>query len=274
MKSGQYTHAKIYDKIFYKYRISGDWTMIDYKSIDEKIMIGYEYLMKGNTVNACDAWLGAWEGIKTAIVESQVKNIEELQSKYKWTQFLSNYIQDFEAELHNAGLSNKEYFQKRITYCGEILELCGTDHGLLVENTRRAIADSHYELGEKEKCNQLYSTWLEENPEWGWGYIGWSDCYRFDKPKDPMNLEKSNEILKRALSRESINDRVDVLERAIDLCEELGKHQEAAILMKEAKSFIKRNPVGYNIPTKCEKVGRNDPCPCGSGKKHKKCCGK
>jgi preprotein translocase subunit SecA len=21
-------------------------------------------------------------------------------------------------------------------------------------------------------------------------------------------------------------------------------------------------------------VGRNDPCPCGSGKKHKKCCGK
>ncbi|MBU4302494.1 MAG: SEC-C domain-containing protein, partial [Actinobacteria bacterium] len=22
-----------------------------------------------------------------------------------------------------------------------------------------------------------------------------------------------------------------------------------------------------------DKVGRNDPCPCGSGKKHKKCCG-
>lgn len=25
---------------------------------------------------------------------------------------------------------------------------------------------------------------------------------------------------------------------------------------------------------KSDKVGRNDPCPCGSGKKHKKCCGK
>jgi preprotein translocase subunit SecA len=22
-----------------------------------------------------------------------------------------------------------------------------------------------------------------------------------------------------------------------------------------------------------DKVGRNDPCPCGSGKKYKKCCG-
>ena len=26
-------------------------------------------------------------------------------------------------------------------------------------------------------------------------------------------------------------------------------------------------------PAKSEKVGRNDPCPCGSGKKYKKCCG-
>ena len=25
---------------------------------------------------------------------------------------------------------------------------------------------------------------------------------------------------------------------------------------------------------KTEKVGRNDPCPCGSGLKYKKCCGK
>ncbi|MGQ9733412.1 MAG: SEC-C metal-binding domain-containing protein, partial [Candidatus Zipacnadales bacterium] len=24
---------------------------------------------------------------------------------------------------------------------------------------------------------------------------------------------------------------------------------------------------------KGRKVGRNDPCPCGSGKKYKKCCG-
>jgi preprotein translocase subunit SecA len=27
-------------------------------------------------------------------------------------------------------------------------------------------------------------------------------------------------------------------------------------------------------PARSEKVGRNEPCPCGSGKKHKKCCGK
>jgi preprotein translocase subunit SecA len=29
-------------------------------------------------------------------------------------------------------------------------------------------------------------------------------------------------------------------------------------------------PLGDNVP----KVGRNDPCPCGSGKKYKQCHGK
>jgi preprotein translocase subunit SecA len=28
-----------------------------------------------------------------------------------------------------------------------------------------------------------------------------------------------------------------------------------------------------NKPAKVTKIGRNDPCPCGSGKKYKKCCG-
>ena len=27
-------------------------------------------------------------------------------------------------------------------------------------------------------------------------------------------------------------------------------------------------------PKKSQKVGRNEPCPCGSGKKYKQCCGK
>ena len=27
------------------------------------------------------------------------------------------------------------------------------------------------------------------------------------------------------------------------------------------------------LPARSEKFGRNDPCPCGSGKKYKKCCG-
>lgn len=35
--------------------------------------------------------------------------------------------------------------------------------------------------------------------------------------------------------------------------------------------FVQYNPVVFNY---FKKIGRNDPCPCGSGKKFKKCCGK
>lgn len=35
----------------------------------------------------------------------------------------------------------------------------------------------------------------------------------------------------------------------------------------------KNNNNLYSIKTK-EKIGRNDPCPCGSGLKYKKCCGR
>lgn len=31
---------------------------------------------------------------------------------------------------------------------------------------------------------------------------------------------------------------------------------------------------GELFPTLAAKVGRNDPCPCGSGKKYKQCCGR
>ncbi|MBT3637062.1 MAG: hypothetical protein HN531_08995, partial [Opitutae bacterium] len=32
-------------------------------------------------------------------------------------------------------------------------------------------------------------------------------------------------------------------------------------------------PIATPVVRDAPKVGRNDPCPCGSGKKYKKCCG-
>ncbi|MEO0095555.1 MAG: SEC-C metal-binding domain-containing protein [candidate division WOR-3 bacterium] len=59
------------------------------------------------------------------------------------------------------------------------------------------------------------------------------------------------------------------------------------ILDENAKDFIKALPSQKSTDKKTQikttkgpavsegiKVGRNDPCPCGSGKKYKKCCGK
>jgi preprotein translocase subunit SecA len=49
---------------------------------------------------------------------------------------------------------------------------------------------------------------------------------------------------------------------------EIERQQQAAIAGTEAKQ--KLEPIRNRV----EKVGRNEPCPCGSGKKYKQCCGK
>jgi SEC-C motif-containing protein len=53
-------------------------------------------------------------------------------------------------------------------------------------------------------------------------------------------------------------------------------HERATFARRGAKWYfvsgeqVKPKPVVRESP----KIGRNDPCPCGSGKKHKKCCGR
>lgn len=53
-------------------------------------------------------------------------------------------------------------------------------------------------------------------------------------------------------------------------------HLEQAHFSKKTGQWLYET--GKLIPTTVvrdgEKVGRNDPCPCGSGKKYKKCCGR
>lgn len=46
------------------------------------------------------------------------------------------------------------------------------------------------------------------------------------------------------------------------------------IFNKEKRKQIRKEYNRSKIVVKGEKVGRNDPCPCGSGVKYKKCCGK
>ena len=47
---------------------------------------------------------------------------------------------------------------------------------------------------------------------------------------------------------------------------------EQASLAKAAEERA-RDPEKYRLKSSGQ-VGRNDPCPCGSGKKYKKCCGR
>jgi preprotein translocase subunit SecA len=46
-----------------------------------------------------------------------------------------------------------------------------------------------------------------------------------------------------------------------------------ALLTPERRKELYRQQKNSGTVVKEKKIGRNDPCPCGSGKKYKKCCG-
>jgi hypothetical protein len=69
--------------------------------------------------------------------------------------------------LWNAGLEDRQFLSARIALCEEGLRRFPSDDGLLVENRRRALAESYYELGDTGKAESLYREWLDADPYWG-----------------------------------------------------------------------------------------------------------
>lgn len=249
--------------------------MDSYKSIDDKIGAGYKLLESGHCIRGCDMLLDAWKDIKAVMVRDHIKDLPTLEEKYEWTGFVMNYVQDIEEQLHNAGVDNEEYISKRIKYCEELLELCGDTDELVIENCRRAIAESHFALGNQAECDRLFQKWLNDDPDWGWGYIGWADCYQYGTNDIKADYVKAEEIINKALREKNLRDRVDVVDKAIEIYTALGNTQMAEELDKELKELtpLPKSSLASNKPITVIKIGRNDPCPCGSGKKYKKCCG-
>lgn len=50
--------------------------------------------------------------------------------------------------------------------------------------------------------------------------------------------------------------------------------QWEAIFDEDTRKRLYREQKQSGTVRKAKKIGRNDPCPCGSGKKYKKCCGR
>ena len=39
------------------------------------------------------------------------------------------------------------------------------------------MAQAYFDAGMTEKSEELFRSWLDADPGWGWGWIGWADCY-------------------------------------------------------------------------------------------------
>lgn len=145
------------------------------------------------------------------------------------------------------------------------------------------------EAGRREEAFERISRNLERFHDDAWVIIKAGQAYQTLKETDRALV-----LYRRAYGMTSplSYDRDGVLERLVPLLKELGRDAEADALVESEEEAGKareerykrgeregRNPsaVGEKhtpMQAGSKKIGRNEPCPCGSGKKYKKCCGK
>ena len=231
------------------------------KALEARVLAGYTAWAKQDEVTPSRLWLSCWHEAKALMEERKIHSISEFDRQFPSDQPLYNWCQDLEIALGNAGQSDAAYLETRIAYCSEIAPMLDPEpDDPILENMRRAIADSHADLGRMDFAISLYHGWLEQDPCWGFGWIGLSDLYSF--ARSPVyDLRETERILLEGLSIKGVRDKNDLRDRLSHCRAEMRKAVGPRINNVE----MAEPPVG--------KVGRNVPCPCGSGKKYKRCCG-
>lgn len=181
------------------------------ETIDDKIQAGYERAQGQGA--ATDTWLRAWSDVLHLCDATGVTTIAGFDRRFPMTQSLFNWHQDLEMELGNAGLDDPAKLQARIRVGEEVLRRF-TDCGQLeVENWRRAIAESWFWLGETSTADQLYRGWLDEDPQWGFGWVGWASGY-LPPPRASASTDyrRAEELLRQGLAVSGVRDRKAIAE--------------------------------------------------------------
>ncbi|MEI8371292.1 MAG: SEC-C metal-binding domain-containing protein [Planctomycetota bacterium] len=282
--------------------------------VNDKMQAGYAALKAGDVAQACRLWLETWRAILDIMQRGSMDSLDAFDDLFGGTQSVFNWVQDMETELHNAGLREPHFLRERIALCETMVDRFDGGH-LTLGNFKRALAESHFESGNREIGDRLFRRWLDEQPQWGWGWIGWSDCYwLFALPTGEKDATRAEQILKEGLAASGVEDRSHILERLAVLYDGTGRGEEAESVREEIKRLtstkrttkVSRSSTSIQIKLTFDfgdeglpleqlpnltkslrpanlpavgpfatpsKIGRNEPCPCGSGKKFKKCCG-
>lgn len=164
-------------------------------------------------------------------------------SLYKqWNDMVLNYI-----KLHGEAAFWKEYgaAEKKV-------------YSKILSNPNEAVKGSFKAFVEEFQISKEF-------------FMGFLDGIN-DSIKEPMELEEVNEDSEIVLNIDYEKLYFNMLDAKADYLYKLPQWED--ILTAEQRKDIQRQYRDSKIIVNENKVGRNDPCPCGSGKKYKKCCGK
>ena len=282
--------------------------------LDDLLHNGYQLLDDEDDIdNTYTVWLRAWNEISKIIKNKKLNSIYEFESLFKSDIPVSIWLTDFATELFTYEDKKEKYLKMVVEICEECLQLFPNDDSGFLDSMKDNLASAYFNLGYKEKADTMFREWLTLKPQWGCGWVAWADCYCiFDE--DLSNLDKTEQILLEGLSIPDVNDKWFILESLNDLYFDMGDEEKLEKIQLELDEFEIENSNFYEhsdndlsnfinnryMPPEFspldsiadmdedeygdeeddqfvenkQKIGRNEPCPCGSGKKYKKCCGK
>ena len=204
--------------------------------LDDKIQAGYDRQEQRDLAACAATWLDAWADVLRLCDATGIGSIDEFDDRFPLTQSLYNWLSDVEMELWNAGVNSREFLMARIGLCSEALRRFPGEEQWRIENLRRALAETYFEIGEHCTADELFESWLTADPRWGWGWIGWADCYRGSVKADPDDPHRAGELLLRGYSIHGVRDRADIADRLASWCEDTGRSDEAREWKRQAGS--------------------------------------
>ena len=206
--------------------------------LDDKVQAGYD---EGDEAAQAPIWLDAWSDVLRLCDATGIRSIAEFDARFPMTQSLYNWSQDLQNTLWNAGLRDHELLLARIGVCEEALRRFPREDQLMTENCRRALAESYFEAGLTGKAEELYTAWLAADPGWGWGWIGWADCYSAGW-RESRDYGRAEELLRRGYAVPEVRDQADIASRLRDLCRETGRPGEAHEFADLARQLRRKAP--------------------------------
>ena len=305
--------------------------------VDDQMQAGYDAAERHDSAEACRRWRSTWLAILDLMQRFRIKTISSFDTQFRGTQYVFNWVQDYESELYTAGRCDAQFLHDRIALCQTVIERFD-ERQFVTENFRRALAESYFELGQPDTGDRLFRQWLDEDPRSGWTWISWSDCHYLFAAGN-KDADRALQILHQGLSVAAVRDRSEILSRMESVLTEVGRDTEAAGIRRQREQLEDEQPDDADVPQRApryragrltvpptdrvdsrdealaldhlgefapvsrgadaaipvdhdqtsaaagrrqadqatsgrQRVGRNDSCPCGSGKKFKKCCGR
>lgn len=246
---------------------------------DDLVQKGYDCFENQKEEEGLVFWRDACAVLCSAMEQtSETYSVFGLMDEQDYVYPIDEWLEDYEMELGNAGK-----YEERIAFCQKILEIFDwndDDDSCF----RCGIGESLFREGKIAESYEYYENWLMDDPQNVNGINSFS-WILFENG----DAGKAYEMIRKVTWGVSCYADNEILfMRARQLAEYVGKENESKWYQQQLDKFeeslrkwemeedeiFDEFTMPKQIPVvKEKKIYPNDPCPCGSGKKYKKCCG-